>query len=54
MIIDVDAHGEPPVDWLEGSPLLERLPRVDRGENLLKFVAGDILAGAAAPSWARV
>lgn len=51
MIIDVDAHGEPTPDWLDGSPLLARLPKQDHGEVLLKFVAGDLLAGIPREQW---
>jgi uncharacterized protein len=51
VIIDVDAHGEPGPGWLDGSPLLARLPEQDRGETLLKFVAGDLLAGVPRAQW---
>ena len=51
MIVDVDAHGEPALDWLDGSSLLARVPERDTDEQLLKFVAGDLLARVPQDQW---
>ncbi len=43
MIIDVDAHGEPPPAVLESARERAGLEALDVGETTLRFIAGDLL-----------
>ena len=51
MIIDVDAHGEPPAAFV--AEVRERIGLAPEavGETTLRFVAGDLLATAPRESW---
>jgi predicted TIM-barrel fold metal-dependent hydrolase len=51
MIIDVDAHGEPAPNWLEGSQLADRLRQAPANEGAVRFIAGDLLADVAPDRW---
>ena len=51
MIIDVDAHGEPPRDFVQQVRDRIGLPPEDVGEITLKFVAGDLLATLPREQW---
>ena len=54
MIIDVDAHGEPPEDVIEAARLRAGLPKADVGETTMRFVAGDLLATLPREQWPAV
>jgi uncharacterized protein len=51
MIIDVDAHGEPPDQVIEEALERAGLPQPDLGESTMRFVAGDLLDTVPRESW---
>lgn len=51
MIIDADAHGEPPADFVQSVRERIGLPRENVGEVTLKFIAGDLLATVPREEW---
>jgi predicted TIM-barrel fold metal-dependent hydrolase len=51
MIIDVDAHGEPPQEVIDESWQRTGLPPYDVGESTLRFVAGDLLETMPRDQW---
>jgi len=51
VIIDVDAHGEPPAEFVAAVRDRIGLPPEQVGETTLRFVAGDLLATAPRETW---
>jgi uncharacterized protein len=51
MIIDVDAHGEPPEEVVDEALARAGLPQPDVGETTMRFVAGDLLDTVPRESW---
>ncbi|MCU0273642.1 MAG: hypothetical protein MUE34_10435, partial [Acidimicrobiales bacterium] len=51
MIIDVDAHGEPPQEVVDEAWQRAGLPPYDVGETTMKFVAGDLLETMPREQW---
>jgi predicted TIM-barrel fold metal-dependent hydrolase len=51
MIIDVDAHGEPPAELIRAVQQEVGISEENIGESTLRFVAGDLLATAPRETW---